>query len=293
VKLIILEGPDGAGKTTLARELEKCGYVYVHHGVPPASETDLFRWFLKPLIHLSHMSAVFDRLHLSDRIYGPIMRGGSPMTELQEQLIERYLYARGGQVIICLPPWRTVLNNWLKNQENEYVDTPAKLFEIYNGYHRLLRIGRPYARFDHTRQDVGSYAKALADMHNFVLPDTYVGSPSARFLLVGERANGEPDLPFMDWKNSSGYLHDCLADAGYVEEEIAFVNAYSLHGEQMSFSDKDKRTFIALGNVAHKSLRDQNVQCALVAHPSYWKRFHMSERDKYIELLSKVRRSAP
>ena len=195
MNLIILEGPDGAGKTTLANELEKCGCAYVHFGVPPLGE-DLFKWFLKPLLDAREFqSVVFDRLHLSDRIYGPLMRGDSPLTELHERLIERYLYARGGQVVICLPPWRTVLNNWLKNQENEYVDTPGKLRKIYGGYYRLLRSERSYMAFDYTRQNVATYAKALCEMKNYELPDTYVGSTSARFFFVTEPSIENNNVP--------------------------------------------------------------------------------------------------
>lgn len=217
------------------------------------------------------------------------------MTELHERLIERYLYARGGQVVICLPPWRTVLNNWLKNQANEYVDSPKKLRQIYGGYYRLLRSERSYMHFDYTRSHVAAYAKGLMEMANYKLLETWVGSPSARFLFVGERANGEPDLPFMSVNNSSGFLHGCIEDAGYKEEEIAFTNAYLASGELnhslVSVSIATIPSIIALGNVAHDALRD--VRHHLVAHPAFWKRFHAHERHLYVAQLSKIRRSAP
>jgi predicted ATPase len=292
MNLIILEGPDGAGKTTLAKELEKCGYVYVHHGVPTEEEgKDLFAWRLKALLDAREFqSVVFDRLHLSERIYGPVMRGASLHTELHEKLIERYLHAQGGQVVICLPPWRVVLNNWMKNQENEYVDSPQKLKRIYDAYEKLQG---PYMCFDYTIYNVQAFAKGLTEIENYKLPDTWVGSPNARFLFVGERANGLPDLPFMEAKNSSLYLHECIDAAGYQESEIAFTNAYQADGSlnNLLYNPYHPTTVIALGNVAHVALRD--VQHALVAHPAYWKRFHANERQTYVDTLSKIRRSAP
>lgn len=286
--LIILEGPDGSGKSTLANELDKCGYAYVHSGIPDTN--DIFHDYLKTLIDAGEFAhTVIDRLHLGERIYGEVMRGESKLTELQERLIERYLYARGGQVVICLPPWRTVLNNWLKTQENEYVDSPKKLRAIYGSYYRLLRSERSYMHFDYTRHRVESFAQALCEMNNYGLPETWVGSPNARFLFVGERANGLPDLPFMEGNNSSGYLHSCIEDAGYAEDEIAFTNAYQASGKLNEFLLK-MPNIIALGNVAHVALRDTPHH--LVAHPAHWKRFHTSERNKYVSTLSKIRRGA-
>ncbi len=39
-RVVILEGPDGSGKTTLAKELVKSGFTYKHMGVPDEG-TDL------------------------------------------------------------------------------------------------------------------------------------------------------------------------------------------------------------------------------------------------------------
>src|SRR6267142_3838940 len=96
---IVLEGVDGSGKSTLAAALEKLGYKVVHFGVPPKSaqrsEEAIFNFFMKPLYNLTQAGkpVVLDRLHLSDRIYGPVMRGHSPLTLRAELLIERYLEA--------------------------------------------------------------------------------------------------------------------------------------------------------------------------------------------------------
>ena len=34
-KVVVLEGPDGGGKTALANELVRHGYTYHHEGPPP------------------------------------------------------------------------------------------------------------------------------------------------------------------------------------------------------------------------------------------------------------------
>lgn len=303
MRLIILEGPDGAGKTTLARELEQLGYRYVHHGVPPAEalDGDLFRWFLKPLYAAkvradANQPTVFDRLHLSDRTYGPVMRGSATLTELQERLLERFLHARGGQVVLCLPPWRVVLNNWLKNQDNEYVDNPDKLFQVYKGYFNLTGQHRGYLTYDYTREDATTFARVLQTMHPRELPEPIVGTPGARFLFVGEGVNPNltsVDLPFLDWTGSSGYLHAALDEAGYLEPELAFTNALAPDGTPNKLDHDQPWSVVALGNVAHAECVRQKVPTrALLAHPAHWKRFHAHERDKYVKSLADVRRAA-
>lgn len=291
---IILEGPDGAGKTTLARELEKRYYKYIHNDVPER-DLDQFKIRLDMLISNPCLK-VIDRLHLSERIYEPVMRGSEPqLTELQERLIERYLNARGGQVVICLPPWRTVLNNWLKNQENEYVDNPDKLFQIWKKYLDLKFSGRPYLHYDYTQHEVESFAHCLSITEKFQLPQGMVGMPNARFLFVGEVCNGPVDTPFLSDKNSSGYLHGCLDEAGYEEHELAFANAFSVRDRiPYKFDSAATWSIIALGNVAFNELTRQGIQpSGLLAHPAHWMRFHASERQTYVDKLAKIRRETP
>jgi thymidylate kinase len=161
----MLEGPDGAGKTTLARDLEKQGYNYVHNTVPTVDdEKKLFELFFKQLEGTTEPT-VFDRFHLSNRIYEPVMRPGHfSLREEQYEKMDAYAFEKGIQVVICLPPWQTVLSNWLKNLENEYVDKYSKLKKIYNGYRRLLEKNRNYLCFDYNHFDVDSFATALKQM---------------------------------------------------------------------------------------------------------------------------------
>lgn len=103
--LIVLEGCDGAGKTTLAQRLadlakrEGVGYRCVAAG-PPDPDVNLLldygsRVFgYDPLEERSDI-VVLDRLHLGELVYGPVYRGGSRLTDTGVRIIESMLDARG------------------------------------------------------------------------------------------------------------------------------------------------------------------------------------------------------
>lgn len=90
-KLIIIEGPDGAGKTTLARDLaEKLGAVSMHLTCTKALVGGLRDYQLHVMrdvaenLRLGH-TVVLDRSWISEAVYGPIMRpkGPSYVTEIK------------------------------------------------------------------------------------------------------------------------------------------------------------------------------------------------------------------
>lgn len=171
MKLIVLEGPDGGGKTTLAGCLSQLGYQVIPMGVPPPeAQKDalkLFDFFDEPLAKaiVSKQRVVFDRLHLSDRIYGPLMRGGS-LFEEEHQIVLDYLIQRNdGQVVICLPPYEYALESWKGRKELEYVKKMITFEAVYKAYANLIFYqskNKGYMWYDYTRHDAMSFALALS-----------------------------------------------------------------------------------------------------------------------------------
>lgn len=216
MKIIILEGPDGSGKTTLAHVLMEHGYKYIHNG--PPSEKNLAALYIGQIAaaYASGKPTVFDRLHLGERVYGPIMREKSLLDIDDEKAIERLTEAIDIQIVLCLPPWRVVLENWIQNSKNEYVDTMQALKKIYDAYVELWYSGRPYVTFDYTRHTVNSFARALMELHGNPLPKGVIGSQRPRFLFVVPKVTAE--------LNKRIYL------AGFEERDIAFTS--SLVGDE-------------------------------------------------------------
>lgn len=111
--LIILEGPDACGKTTLARRLlgqDQDGYVHMHwpkEAKDPAREMLMMHRvsLAKAEIRLRQgKRTVIDRHWISNEIYGPIFRGGTMgLTISAEHWDQKIIPALRGVYVICAP----------------------------------------------------------------------------------------------------------------------------------------------------------------------------------------------
>jgi thymidylate kinase len=222
--MIILEGPDGSGKSTLAAEFKLRGCQVKHFGVPPIKawqdEESIFQFFFQPLRQAKSIT-VFDRLHLSDRIYAPLMRGSTPMSLRNEHLIERYVEARDGQIIICLPPRRVAFANWLARKKKEYVKDIMVFHKVYDAYARLLfnqKRNRNFLWFDYTRHRAASIVSAVIKIEGQPLPSGMVGSQRPRFFINAISVDLETT------KGRYGRMYHKMRVAGYKEDELTISN---------------------------------------------------------------------
>jgi len=297
--MIIIEGPDRSGKTTLCQQFQKWGYAYAHEGVPADKQELLQHYALQ--VTRAQRKTVFDRLNLGEHVYGPIMRGVDLLEGYQGlKLMNRLFTGQGCLVVICLPEYETCLKHWRRNKEHEYVQSEEQFAQIYDRYQELafeLTETRAtkfnYTIFDYEKDD----PLHLLHLHSELKPSyrNVIGNQSPMFLFVGEVANhAELDLPFFSVGGSSRFLNDALEDAGYSEHEIAFVNALTLDHQILKKLELRemlmKPRIIALGNVAAAVLKGAHMHANItIGHPAYWKRFRSGERDEYVQELKDFR----
>lgn len=125
--MIIVEGPDGAGKTNLIRRLENVlGLGVEPRVVSKDAEAmgDLKTWVEKDLASWPR-AALYDRHRLiSEPIYGPVLRPKPhPGFEDLDWLTQMQLdfRVRGPLVIYCLPPLEVVRANVMTGNDNVVV----------------------------------------------------------------------------------------------------------------------------------------------------------------------------
>ena len=301
--MLMVEGPDGTGKTTLVEQLVKRGYRrHHHHHRDFDPQLTAFAYYTKLLLAARDEKTVFDRLYPSEYVYGPVMRGSRRITLEQLRLLNRLFFSLGGHVIFCDTDSRAILRNWQTRQGQEYLDGQQKLRDVVIGYRQLST--EEFTAYNQTVYDYQSefgqwFINEIRGREvpycsvGTKLPAGVIGSPLNKFLFVGERSSEEIDLAFYSDRQSAHFLNECLWDAGYKEHELAFTNALTPGVTQRNiyaiWQVKPDQVVITLGKVAAQTAVDQAVPHLEAPHPQYIKRFHLKERSNYVELLNRFR----
>jgi nicotinamide riboside kinase len=218
--LILLDGPDCAGKSTLAQSLiaasaEQGHKAVVHHlGKPEPGKcwkihADALLAYIKQMLD-EDVIVIADRHFLSEGIYGRGYRSGSeyPYTmRYMDMLFNRF----NGLKVVCCPPTSVVVDTHAKMKEvrrEEYdsgMDKIANMFQSiwHSAVHLTSLPGADYTaqlaalggvqdkplwyHFDYCENDVDDYAR-------FLLKELEIENDIADPFLSQYRFNGTPSL---------------------------------------------------------------------------------------------------
>lgn len=130
---IIIEGPDGAGKTTLANQLALLLNLQIKHFGPPQPNSSQF-YMYRGLVLDMH-DTILDRAWYSDMVYGPIFRGKA---EISIDFMNVLEYGCDDTIVIyCTGPVELM---WQAAQERgeSYVTSYNQFVEICERYDDLM-----------------------------------------------------------------------------------------------------------------------------------------------------------
>jgi thymidylate kinase len=103
--IIVLEGPDGVGKTSLGLALQQhLGARYIHLTYRFRNKMDVYHYAaIRLCAHLAQKQPVIlDRWWISEILYAEAYRGGSPFIK-RHFLLEHIANAMGLTYVVCLP----------------------------------------------------------------------------------------------------------------------------------------------------------------------------------------------
>ena len=304
--IILTEGPDGQGKTTLCREFIKLsgGGSYTHL---------TYRW--KNIMHsyqfigLRHTIskakkfpiATLDRCWLSEDIYARVYRSGSSVP-MSGRILQKWIEMNSVQTIVCCsdPKVAADRNAKLSSERQEMYNTGMdKIAEMYNTAYS----GNYNWQVQNTYLDLiiaNGGLKQSKDVHYYTIGDSIKdlydrvrcryeqkskgaivhysfggNSNYAKFILVGDKVNYKNPSkvgPFMGHSHSSLFLARSIHALGILESDICYYNvndAPEIAGQVIErFGDR----VIVLGRSAQKTLMSVNAKYgrfACINHPSF------------------------
>jgi thymidylate kinase len=104
--VIIIDGPDGAGKTTLGHQLEAGGYTYLQSPrLAAKGNADRMKYETSRYLRLYGISPVHvvDRMLFSEEAYGPVLRGRSAFSRFEYLYALSDIMSKRVIVVFCLP----------------------------------------------------------------------------------------------------------------------------------------------------------------------------------------------
>jgi broad-specificity NMP kinase len=133
--LVILDGTDGAGKTTLAEAIsDRVGGATIVHRSSKYTTPHMLIEYSAPLADYEpgagrHM--VLDRWHLSERVYGDLHRGGCRLSPVHWAAVDSLLDSLGAVVVIAHAPVPTLAARALARGEAPQIKDLTREAELF------------------------------------------------------------------------------------------------------------------------------------------------------------------
>lgn len=149
--ILIIEGPDGSGKTTLAEKLSKqTGYPIIHRTQPKTEEEKklMMGEYLQTI--RSGKNMIFDRCWYSEMAYGPVMRDSSVISYPEMYELEEHLAKYGAIIIYATGPKAALWQRCQKRGE-DYITSRDDFNAICENFDKIMRVPHhiPVVRYEY------------------------------------------------------------------------------------------------------------------------------------------------
>jgi hypothetical protein len=299
--MIIIEGPDAAGKTTLVkwiRENTSMGVMKPYY--PKVNQLSYY------LHSPSHYGGHFlERYYLSEIVYPRFKKNRVPLEDWKQFIIEAALMPYAPVILYLRPEKETIVENF-KARGDDYVSEDEIDLMLAEYDWAINRSHIPVVRFDFKKDNMEETIEKAMSLH---IEREYDASNMKYFLSSGnsvdpdgimfigedpsDKAVGEGYIrAFISDSGCSAFLHEVLYEAGVYDKEMPYFTNWKKGLD----NDKDRldvlkneieylkpRKIILLGK--NPLIESQIPLVHSIEHPAYVKRFSGKEYKWYINKI--------
>lgn len=300
---IILEGPDGVGKTTLADALKERiradhpdDEVTVYHSGPPELHPlDEYVRAVRGYRPGTGQHIICDRWHWGEFVY-PRITGRKTRLDVESWwYIERYLARLGAVAVLCTAS-DADCEAGIRARGEDVTRHMAQLHGVRSLFHHVFNVSRlPTMRYSWRDGDFQTdmayrLASYFEGVWRYFDSTTYVGPRFPKALLFGDvrKTIGDPryefDPAFVPFPTTSGhYLIGALG-----AEHVGLANACDVDDPVELWTSLGRPPVVALGRNASRRLTELRLPHGAVPHPQYVRRFHHARQVGYGELITQT-----
>jgi thymidylate kinase len=167
-RVVIVEGTDGVGKSTLAASLaEHYGCQLLWLSRPEKGKA--FEFYMRAYLdQIEDNMVIMDRSHWSEEVYGSVFRDGSEFTTQQLALLDALVSTAKPVVVHCVLDNETISDNQAQAPgDDHHGEDPEKVQAKYREV--LLYCGFPVLKYNYKMET----AKELVERIEFHVSDKY------------------------------------------------------------------------------------------------------------------------
>jgi hypothetical protein len=298
---LILEGIDGVGKSSILEKIERSHRVKSAHlikppkGVTPHKWSDYFR-------ENYDTAELLSRSHISERVYGNLIRGRSLIDDWQNWLLNLQLETRGFRIAYIVRDLALVEEQIAKR------GTTASDYDLWV-IKNWFAMGQAYEKYlpKHLTTVVHNAGQLNDAVEKAVVVGVNrettshdlrgIGSLTPKVIIVGDEFTlRRRDFPYakpFDFGEASKMLYEALNQLSRIYicnsryNDLGDIRSQFQLSEEMKYFAGAK--IIALGNEAAKRLKMVGFEAhQVLPHPQYWRRFKYVDRGSYVAQLKQV-----